>query len=671
MDAEFNAQWGLAVVGAQYALEKGYTGAGVSIGVVDGIIQKTHPEFSGRILPFEYNPLDDPASEHGTHVAGIIGAARNGVGMEGVAPGVLLSTISSRGPNTSRAAGYNQALTAGIRIFNNSWGMPNGGEVDITTVTRAQVETIVGQPLLTAFRRAINDQSVIVFAAGNEHLSNPDIYAGLPYHFPELMPGWITVTSVLRTPSGEIVFDKDVNRCGAGAVWCMAAPGEDIYSTIPVSTYGTLSGTSMAAPHVTGAVAIAKQMFPNASGSDLASLVLRTATDMGTPGLDSTYGWGLLSIENLVNVIDPGDDPEDGDDNGALFVNSSYARFAAVDTLVTTFWNRSAQRIMASGSGGTPETTVAQIIANTSAVPAMALGGPPVRDDVDTAVMLTNGRGTAVWAQGIGAYARIDGSPRSSATLGGAVGGYDLIDNDTITAGVAIAYTDSNIDIRGTGDDGSAKGWHGFAYATWLEDNWFIDGIIGGNRFDNTYKRTGIGGTNNTVLGNAGLAGYSSNDTNGFAGRLTGGHLYGLGMHTLAPYAYVTYLNQRTSGGIETGADIFSLAVNATRLDQTEGGIGVRAQTAGISWGSFNFSPAVDLGYGRLGGDVGVPVGFELLGNTLAANANQIGRNIFRVGLQFDVLRFDEMVGAFAAYDGRFQENAQNNSFSAGAFIRF
>ena len=52
MDPEFNAQWGLAAIGAQYALAKGYTGQGVVVGVVDDPIQTTHPEFSGRIFPF-------------------------------------------------------------------------------------------------------------------------------------------------------------------------------------------------------------------------------------------------------------------------------------------------------------------------------------------------------------------------------------------------------------------------------------------------------------------------------------------------------------------------------------------------------------------------------------------------------------------------------------------
>ena len=105
-------------------------------------------------------------------------------------------------------------------------------------------------------------------------------------------------------------------------------------------------------------------------------------------------------------------------------------------------------------------------------------------------------------------------------------------------------------------------------------------------------------------------------------------------------------------------------------MDQVEGGIVTRAQLYGIAYHGFTISPAVDLAYGRLGGDVALPVGFDLLGSELQANTD-IGRNVFRAGAQLDVMRFDELVGGFLAYDGRFQENAQNNTFSGGILVRF
>lgn len=658
MDAEFNAQWGLAAIGAQYALEKGITGAGVAVGVVDGIFQTTHPEFAGRIYPFEYNPQSLGPNAHGTHVAGIIGAGRNGFGMEGVAPDASLAPIWAFAADDDLAVAYLDAVAAGIKVFNNSWGLTN--ERDITTQTQQDAISTIGLPLINALRGTLQSGAVQVWAAGNAGLANPDLYAGLPYLFPQLVPGWIVVTAVDRD-----MQSPGVNRCGVTASFCIAAPGEDIYSTVPPSTYGTMSGTSMAAPHVTGAVALAKQMFPNARGSDLANLILRTATDIGAPGIDSTFGWGLLSVGNLVNVIDPGDDADDGDDNGAVFVNSAYARFAAVDTLVTTLWDRSANRMLQQ-AGAAPAVSVARAMAP-QPVPAMALGGP-VHDEPH-AVVVSTARSTAVWGQGLAAHASLAGSPRSSADLGGAVGGYDLFDDGTFSGGIAIAFTYSSLDTHDAGE-GSAQGWHGFAYATWQHDGWFVDGIIGGNWFDNSYTRTTIGGTAGTVLGDQGIAGYSSNDTQGVAGRLAGGRLYAFRDWALLPYAFITLTHQSTGGSAESGADVFSLDVNATRFEQVEGGVGARAQLYRYAYDGFTIAPAVDLAYGRLGGDASLPVGFDLLGTGLQANT-VVGRDVLRVGAQLDVMRFDQMIGGFIAYDGRVQENAQNNTFSGGLIVRF
>ena len=130
----------------------------------------------------------------------------------------------------------------------------------------------------------------------------------------------------------------------------------------------------------------------------------------------------------------------------------------------------------------------------------------------------------------------------------------------------------------------SAQGWHGFAYATWQENNWFVDGIVGGNWFDNSYRRSNILGTQGTVLAGQGLTGSSSNDTGGFVTRLTAGHLYEFRDYALMPYAYASWLYQKTGGISETGADIFSLTGSSNTLDQVEGGIGARAQLGGLAW---------------------------------------------------------------------------------------
>lgn len=476
----------------------------------------------------------------------------------------------------------------------------------------------------------------------------------MPYLFPELQSNWIAVTSV----SQDLTKTNFANACGVAKMWCIAAPGYQIYSTVPPSIYDTYNGTSMAAPHVTGAVAIAKQMFPNAQGSQLASIVLGTATDIGARGIDDIFGWGLLNVGNLVSTTDSA--------TGSVFTNAAFGRFAAVDTVLTTLWDRSAQRIMG-GRSGAP-TAVAQ--SQSAYQPAMALGGPDTNSILaEDAVLYA--RGPAVWAQGLLAHASIDASAnaaKADVDTGGAVGGYELIDEGPWRGGLAIAFTQSDL---GGIDDGSAQGWHGFAYATWQENNWFVDGVVGGNWFDNSYRRSNILGTQGTVLAGQGLAGSSSNDTSGVAARITAGHLYEFRDYALMPYAYASWLYQKTGGISETGADIFSLTGSSNTLDQVEGGIGARAQLSGLVWQAFTILPSVDLGYGRLGGDVAFPVGLELLGTPVAARASDIGRDILRVGAQLEAVRFDDMVSGYLGYDGRFQEKAQNNTFSGGLTVRF
>ena len=407
-------------------------------------------------------------------------------------------------------------------------------------------------------------------------------------------------------------------------------------------------------------------MFPNAQGSQLASLVLRTATDIGAAGIDDIFGWGLLNIENLVNAIDPGNDPDDGDDNGALFVNSAYARFAAVDTLVQPCGT--AAPIASCSTAVAATTSLAQPWRRDPS-PAMALGGP-VRDDADSSVIVSTGRNAAVWAQGVAAHASLEGSPRSSADLGGAIGGYDLFDNGTLSGGIAIAYTHASLDTHGAGDDSSANGWHGYVYATWQENNWFVDGTIGGNWFDNDYKRTSIGGTEGTVLGNAGLAGYSSNDTQGVSRPRCRRSLYAFRDGALLPYAYVNFIHQKTGGSAEQGADIFSLASTPLAWIRWKAA-SARARSSMAS--PITASPSRLPSTLATAGSAGMSL--CLWDSTCSARSCRqtpiSAATSSAVGAQLDVLRFDELVGGFLAYDGRFQENAQNNTFSGGILVRF
>jgi hypothetical protein len=203
------------------------------------------------------NPFDD--NGHGTHVAGIIGAAgNNGIGVVGINWSVQLLACkfldSTGSGNTSDAItcleyvqqmksnGYNIVAT------NNSWG---GGEYS--------------QALTDAIQAQMQAGILFIAAAGNGFSDN-DVTPTYPAN--TLLPNVISVAATTRTDA--LAFFSNV---GSHTVH-LGAPGQEILSTLPGSSYGILSGTSMAAPHVTGAVALLAAQNTSLDWRGLKNLIL-------------------------------------------------------------------------------------------------------------------------------------------------------------------------------------------------------------------------------------------------------------------------------------------------------------------------------------------------------------------------------------------------------------
>ncbi|MEN5081598.1 S8 family serine peptidase [Bosea sp. TWI1241] len=313
---EYFASRALAQVNASEAYALGLTGKGVLIGIADSGLDSRHSEFLGRVLPgYDFlrdRPLlpgtNSDFTPHGTHVTGIAAAARDGQGMHGVAfaAQVVPAKLGALGGlDLYFSTPWPFLAAQGVSVINASYGIGGGASPlapDVTSVTRNDIQTQFPKVLDGA--RGLADAGILmVVANGNASLPNPDALPALPHLFPELKNSWLAVGAV----DANNVIAGFSNRCGVARDWCLVAPGVDIYSTLPIlpgppaqMRYGLDSGTSMAAPVVTGAAALVKEAFPWFAAPELQQTLLTTATDLGAPGVDDVYGWGLLNVGKAV-----------------------------------------------------------------------------------------------------------------------------------------------------------------------------------------------------------------------------------------------------------------------------------------------------------------------------------------------------------------------------------
>ena len=262
-----------------------------------GMIDSDHPDLHDNVVvPFGHS---NPANEHATQVAGVFSAAKNDIGMHGIAYEATLLDLT--GFDLRDAMTY--AAQNGVKVINFSTGY--GG-------------IPAGVP--EALEIAVGADVIIVVAIGNNGLdgpvNSPEVLVGDP-RMRDLM---INVAAVNR--SGNMPSWS--NRCGQTMDLCLVAPGVGIYTTDLGDGYVVENGTSFAAPIVSGAAALLIQLWPNVAAKDIVQILLTTATDLGAPGVDETYGHGLLNLEEAVKPIGQLGVPLSGSaaDHGALAINS-------------------------------------------------------------------------------------------------------------------------------------------------------------------------------------------------------------------------------------------------------------------------------------------------------------------------------------------------------------
>ena len=315
----------LALTHADAAHAAGFTGAGVTIGFVDTGVNRNHPALAGRVLRnFVHvdgsNDLSvDDNVGHGTTVAMLAAGKPFGQWPGGIAPDATI--VSSRiinderpdddgsgeGNEVTAGQGYGEFFAsingeladAGARIINNSWG---GLYWDDPAATREFAD---------AWRDfVVTRGGLVVFANGNAGRDpalrpNPSDNAALPSLDPyaaDLEIGWLAVGAL--DPLHPDRLTDYSQACGIAMDYCLVAPGDVVFTghddTAGNPTYWQGSGTSYAAPLVSGAAAVVWSAFPYFDNDLVRQTLLGTAQDLGAPGVDAIFGHGLLDVGKAV-----------------------------------------------------------------------------------------------------------------------------------------------------------------------------------------------------------------------------------------------------------------------------------------------------------------------------------------------------------------------------------
>ncbi|PEJ82720.1 alkaline serine protease, partial [Bacillus toyonensis] len=273
-DPYFSSQYGLQKIKAPLAWDSQRSDLGVKVAIVDTGVQGSHPDLASKVIyGHDYIDNDDQSDDgngHGTHCAGIAGALTDhDEGIAGVAPQssiYAVRVLDSQGSGTlaSVAQGIREAADAGAQVISLSLGASSSGIA-----------------LQQAVQYAWNKGAVIVAAAGNAGNTKPN--------YPAYYNAVIAVASTDQ-------WDKKSYFSTYGSWVDVAAPGSSIYSTYIGDSYETLSGTSMATPHVAGVAALlANQGFNN---TEIRQIIEMTADKIS--GTGRYWNSGRINAEKAV-----------------------------------------------------------------------------------------------------------------------------------------------------------------------------------------------------------------------------------------------------------------------------------------------------------------------------------------------------------------------------------
>ena len=279
-DPHYTKQYHHKLIQTEKAWDKTKGSKSIIVAVIDDGADLNHPDLKGKyyapynMVTFSSSYL--PMGDHGTHVAGIIaGTMNNGSGGTGVAPNTRIMPINVFSGNASYTSDVIYALYYAVEYGADIINMSLGNYTYSYSFDDAIQYT--------------HDMGlVIVAAAGNE-----DTYWDC---YPASYDNVISVSATSKN-------DRITDYSNYGYNIDLAAPGDSIYSSLPYKSYGYMTGTSMAAPIVTGVAALVWGNKPSLTNTQVEERLFSTADDLGKKGRDHLYGNGRVNAKRAVNYI--------------------------------------------------------------------------------------------------------------------------------------------------------------------------------------------------------------------------------------------------------------------------------------------------------------------------------------------------------------------------------
>lgn len=273
-------QWHHKTIRTSAAWERTKGADHVVVAVIDDGLDMSHSDLQGRMVaPYDViaqSTTTIPQGEHGTHVAGIIASSMdNSIGGVGVAPQTKIMPINVFNGDTAYTSDIIRALEYAVK---------NGADIINMSLGQPQYSYVFDLAIQNAYKAGV----LLVAASGNE--------TSTTVQYPAAFPQVISVSATSENDS--IAYYSNY-----GPSIDISAPGSNVWSTVPGSKYSTMSGTSMAAPVVSGAAALILGEMPFLTNDQVKTQLFQSTDDLGVAGKDIYYGSGRVNTEKAVAKI--------------------------------------------------------------------------------------------------------------------------------------------------------------------------------------------------------------------------------------------------------------------------------------------------------------------------------------------------------------------------------